>query len=60
MTFLYNSFIIHKTRKPLLSVMTNNITTKNYNPIIGSNLGIPLNILQFIFTTEYFNQNVIY
>lgn len=59
MTFLYNSFIIHKTRKPLLSVMTNNITTKNYNPIIGSNLGIPLNILQFIFTTEYFNQNVI-
>ena len=59
MTFLSNSFIIHKTRKPLLSVMTNNITTKNYNPIIGSNLGIPLNILQFIFTTEYFNQNVI-
>tara|TARA_Y100001970_G_C14250411_1_gene871431 strand:- start:381 stop:1073 length:693 start_codon:yes stop_codon:yes gene_type:complete len=30
-----------------------------YNPIIGSNLGIPLNILQYIFTTTYYNENII-
>jgi hypothetical protein len=31
----------------------------NYNPIIGSNIGIPLNILQYIYTTTYFGENVI-
>ena len=59
MTFLSNSLIIHKTRKPLISFMSSNVTNINYNPIIGSNLGIPLNILQLIFTTEYFNKNII-
>ncbi len=59
MTFLSNSLIIHKTRKPLITFMSSNITNINYNPIIGSNLGIPLNILQLIFTTEYFNKNII-
>ncbi len=33
---------------------------KLYNPIIGSELGIPLNILQFIFTTNYYNENIIF
>ena len=30
-----------------------------YNPIIGSNLGIPLNILQYIFTTTYYHDNIL-
>jgi hypothetical protein len=31
----------------------------NYNPIIGSNIGIPLNILQYIYTTTYYGESVI-
>ena len=30
-----------------------------YNPIIGSNLGVPLNILQLVFTTTYYHENII-
>lgn len=30
-----------------------------YNPIIGSELGIPLNILQYIFTNLYYHENII-
>lgn len=30
-----------------------------YNPIIGSNLGVPLNILQLLFTTTYYHENII-
>lgn len=53
--------------KPLLkNIRSNNLlmsTQKNsnfnYNPIIGSNMGIPLNILQYIYTTTYYNENVI-
>tara|TARA_B110000305_G_C19134932_1_gene490727 strand:- start:523 stop:681 length:159 start_codon:yes stop_codon:yes gene_type:complete len=29
------------------------------NPIIGFNLGIPLNILQYIFTTTYYYDNIL-
>lgn len=36
-----------------------NIDTNFYNPIIGSPLGIPLNILQYIFTTSYYHSNII-
>lgn len=41
--------------------MNNDLPENNklYNPIIGSELGIPLNILQFIFTTNYYNENII-
>ena len=56
MTFITNSLIRYKPRTQFKFYMSNN---KNYNPFIGSNLGIPLNILQFIFTTEYFNKNII-
>jgi hypothetical protein len=31
----------------------------DYNPIIGSSIGIPLNILQYIYTTTYYGENVI-
>ena len=30
-----------------------------YNPIIGSNIGIPLNIIQYIFTNIYYDYNII-
>lgn len=60
MTFIkYIPKIIYTTKKPLMTNVVINNTIKNYNPIIGSNLGIPLNILQLIFTTEYFNKNII-
>ncbi len=71
MTFI--NFIINK---PILSTnhysyllnhnnfinMNNNLPENNklYNPIIGAELGIPLNILQFIFTTNYYNENIIF
>ena len=32
---------------------------KFYNPIIGSNLGIPLNLLQYIFCYSHYNENII-
>jgi hypothetical protein len=35
----------------------NNLTI--YNPIIGSNLGIPLNLLQYIYTTSHYGENII-
>lgn len=58
MTFI--PAILYKTKKPLITMMSNKMNNnKNYNPIIGSNLGIPLNLLQFIFTTEYYNHNII-
>lgn len=33
--------------------------TQVYNPIIGSNLGIPLNLLQYIFTSTYYHENIV-
>lgn len=49
-----------KKNKPINLLMS---TTKNsnfnYNPIIGSSMGIPLNILQYIYTTTYYGENVI-
>ena len=71
MTFI--NFIINKPLLPknhysyLLNYnnfmnMNNDLQENNklYNPIIGSELGIPLNILQFIFTTNYYNENIIF
>tara|TARA_Y100000389_G_C17394636_1_gene481845 strand:+ start:63 stop:932 length:870 start_codon:yes stop_codon:yes gene_type:complete len=64
-----NNLINHKNIVPLKSniFMLNNFNSENnktgtelfYNPIIGSNLGIPLNLLQFIYTNTYFNENLI-
>lgn len=68
MTFINNNFIINKKILPILReklrsrpILMNNLdkNIKQFNPIIGSNLGIPLNILQFVFTTEYYNENII-
>tara|TARA_B100000497_G_C7573511_1_gene345528 strand:- start:64 stop:939 length:876 start_codon:yes stop_codon:yes gene_type:complete len=68
MTFIINYY------KPLLK-SHNNIYNKNiilntnfnnndelntiYNPIIGSSIGIPLNIIQYIFTNIYYDYNII-
>lgn len=66
MTFIINYY------KPILK-SHNNIYNKNiilntnfinnnntiYNPIIGSNIGIPLNIIQYIFTNIYYDHNII-
>lgn len=53
-------------KKPIIKLRTNTNTlllakSNNtlYNPIIGSNLGIPLNLLQFITTSTYFGENII-
>ena len=48
-------------KKPTLANNNINMLTNStiYNPIIGSNLGIPLNILQYIFTTTYYQENII-
>lgn len=64
-----NNLINHKNIVPLKSniFMLSNFNSENnktgteifYNPIIGSNLGIPLNLLQFIYTNTYFNENLI-
>jgi hypothetical protein len=64
-----NNLINHKNIVPLKSniFMLNNFNSENnknvteifYNPIIGSNLGIPLNLLQFIYTNTYLNENLI-
>ncbi len=54
-----NSLSNYKINKfPIMKLQSNNATAL-YNPILGSNLGIPLNILQFIFTTNYYNENIV-
>ena len=59
---MFNSFLvkpIFKIQKPILNNIIMCTKKSNYNPIIGSNIGIPLNILQFIYTTTYYGENVI-
>ena len=48
-------------KKPIFINNNVNMLTNStiYNPIIGSNLGIPLNILQYIFTTTYYHDNIL-
>jgi len=66
MTFI-NNLIIKKNVIPLKSNIlmlnilnnTNSINNKFYNPIIGSNLGIPLNLLQYIYINTYYQENLI-
>ena len=67
MTFI-NNLIIKKNVIPLKSNIlmlnilnnTNSINNNNfYNPIIGSNLGIPLNLLQYIYISTYYQENLI-
>ena len=67
MTFT-NTLILKKNVVPLKSNIfminnynnnTINIDNEFYNPIIGSNLGIPLNLLQYIYINTYFNENLI-
>ena len=54
-----SSFNINRVSSLSLSEYKKNDLDIVYNPIIGSNLGIPLNILQYIFTTNYYNENII-
>tara|TARA_B110001450_G_scaffold45573_1_gene42156 strand:+ start:10228 stop:11112 length:885 start_codon:yes stop_codon:yes gene_type:complete len=68
MTFV-NNLIIKKNVVPLksnilmLNILNNTNTNSNnsvfYNPIIGSNLGIPLNLLQYIYINTYYRENLI-
>ena len=57
MGFIANGFI----KRPIL--VNNNVNmlanSTIYNPIIGSNLGIPLNILQYVFTRTYYHENIL-
>lgn len=67
MTFINNFKIINKpfiyksiSKKSSLNnivMLNNNLTI--YNPIIGSNIGIPLNLLQYIYTTSHYGTNII-
>ena len=63
MTFI-NNLIVKKNVIPLKSniLMLNILNNTNdvfYNPIIGSNLGIPLNLLQYIYINTYYQENLI-
>tara|TARA_B100000497_G_C7679559_1_gene411029 strand:- start:169 stop:1008 length:840 start_codon:yes stop_codon:yes gene_type:complete len=60
MTFINNFKIINKpffVKNNVYMLNKNNLTI--YNPIIGSNLGIPLNLLQYIYTTSHYGENII-
>ena len=56
--FPLKPLLLKKNRPQIINII---MCTKkpNYNPIIGSNIGIPLNILQYIYTTTYFGENLI-
>ena len=51
MTFITNSLIRYKPRKQFKFFMSNN---KNYNPIIGSNLGIHIKYFTICFYNRIF------
>ena len=51
---IYNKNIILNT-----NISKTNELTIVYNPIIGSTIGIPLNIIQYIFTYIYYGYNII-
>ncbi len=56
-----NNFIkkpLIKNYKPLMLYKSNNTNTL-FNPLPGSNLGIPLNIMQYIFTTAHYGETII-
>lgn len=53
---IYNNH--NRYQNPIVMLQENTNTTL-YNPILGSNLGIPLNLFQFIYTTTHYNQNII-
>ena len=65
MTFINNLIVkknIFKFKNNIFmsNIMNNNNTnTIFYNPIIGSNLGIPLNLLQYIYISTYYKENLI-
>lgn len=74
MTFINNLQIINKNKRLFHNqnkilfmkndfneefISNKNITLDIYNPIIGANIGIPLNILQYIYTTSHYGENII-
>lgn len=56
MTFINNFKIINK---PKQFIKPNILMLNNNNPIIGSGLGIPLNILQYIYTNTHYGENIV-
>tara|TARA_B100000424_G_scaffold265871_1_gene256182 strand:+ start:661 stop:1518 length:858 start_codon:yes stop_codon:yes gene_type:complete len=57
--FFYKKNIIVNRINKLHFINMNYNNTKIYNPIIGSNLGIPLNLLQYVYTTSHYGENII-
>lgn len=53
---IYNN---HNHYQNQIVMLQENTNTTLYNPILGSNLGIPLNLFQLIYTTTHYNQNII-
>jgi hypothetical protein len=47
-----------KSYQPLMLFNSNNTNTL-FNPLPGSTLGVPLNILQYVFTTAYYGETII-
>jgi len=48
-------------QKPLITTLKPKMTLKTtyYNPLIGSTLGLPLNLLQYIYCYSHYNENII-
>ena len=66
MTFILHNYKHHYVKPDILNknnffMNQNNSETLEvfYNPLIGSSLGIPLNLLQYIYTTSYYHDNII-
>ena len=53
---IYNN---HNHYQNQIVMLQENTNTTLYNPILGSNLGIPLNLFQLIYTTTHYNLNII-
>ena len=51
--------LLKNNKQSNLLMTTKKKLNLNYNPIIGSSIGIPLNLLQYIYTTTYYGENVI-
>lgn len=64
MTFINNliikkKIVLLKSNILMLNNFNNTTNSVFYNPIIGSNLGIPLNLLQYIYINTYYQENLI-
>jgi hypothetical protein len=55
---IYNNHYQNRYQNQIYMLQENTNTT-SYNPIIGSNLGIPLNLFQSIYCITHYNENII-